>query len=129
MKKATNKAVRSYLRRVSQLMYCAREERRSRLTGLEQSILEAADQLPFDTVDQVTAHFGPPSAMAEALVDSLPLTEELLRQIRWKAKLRIVVACLAVILACALVCLLQWCFFQLPTVIDLTNPPLYKYGS
>ena len=102
MRTPMNRAARTYLRRVSRLMCCSGEEKRTRLQGLRESILEAsAAGQPFETPDQVAAHFGAPEAMAEELLESLPLEEELFRQTRRLALLRTVVACLAVILICS----------------------------
>lgn len=83
MRTPMNRAARTYLRRVSRLMCCSGEEKRTRLQGLRESILEAsAAGQPFETPDQVAAHFGAPEAMAEELLESLPLEEELFRQTR-----------------------------------------------
>ena len=129
MQKTANKAVRAYLSRVSRLMCCSRGERRNRLQGLEQAILETAEQHPFDTSDQVAALFGSPSDMAEELMEGLPLEEELFHQTRRMAQLRIVVACLAVVFVCSLLLLLYWSRFCAPAVIDLTDSTLYSAGS
>ncbi len=72
MRTPMNRAARTYLRRVSRLMCCSGEEKRTRLQGLRESILEAsAAGQPFETPDQVAAHFGAPEAMAEELLESL----------------------------------------------------------
>lgn len=123
-----NKAVRTYLRRVSRLMCCSRGERRDRLQGLEESILEAAEQQPFDTPDQVATLFGSPEDMAEELMESLPLEEELFHKTRQLSRLRIVIACLAVLLACSLALLFYWKFIYVTPVIDLADPSLYSTG-
>ena len=61
MRTPMNRAARTYLRRVSRLMCCSGEEKRTRLQGLRESILEAsAAGQPFETPDQVAAHFGAP---------------------------------------------------------------------
>lgn len=131
MKRETNKAnkaVRAYLRNVSRLMCCSRGERRDRLQGLEASILEAAEQQSFDTPDQVAALFGDPEDMAEELMESLPLEEELFQQTRRLSKLRIAIACLAVLLVCLLVLIVYWKLIYVPPVIDLADPSLYTTG-
>ncbi len=131
MKRKTNKAnkaVRTYLRSVSRLMCCSRGERRDRLQGLESSILEAAEQQSFDTPDQVAALFGDPEDMAEELMESLPLEEELFQQTRRLSKLRIAIACLAVLLVCLLALIVYWKLIYVPPVIDLADPSLYTTG-
>ena len=42
MRTPMNRAARTYLRRVSRLMCCSGEEKRTRLQGLRESILEAS---------------------------------------------------------------------------------------
>ena len=128
MRTPMNRAARTYLRRVSRLMCCSGEEKRSRLQGLRESILEAsAAGQPFETPDQVAAHFGAPEAMAEELLESLPLEEELFRQTRRLALLRTVVACLAVILICSGLAFLFWLTYDSP-VIDLSDLSFYTKG-
>ena len=123
-----NRAARAYLRRVSRLMCCSGEEKRTRLQGLRESILEAAAAgQPFETPDQVAAHFGAPEAMAEELLESLPLEEEFFRQTRRLALLRTVVACLAVILICSGLAFLFWLTYD-SRVIDLSDLSFYTKG-
>ena len=76
----------------------------------------------------MAALFGDPEDMAEELMESLPLEEELFQQTRRLSKLRIAIACLAVLLVCLLVLIVYWKLIYVPPVIDLADPSLYTTG-
>lgn len=66
-----NKVCKEYLRQVGQALHCPRRERKRLLSGLETELAEAFPAESCPAAD-LTAHFGPPEAMAAELQSALP---------------------------------------------------------
>ncbi len=112
--------VHTYIGKVSRLLYCSKEEKQARLQGLEQSLLEAADLQSFASLSDVIAAFGSPEEMAEELSESLPLEDELFQHTRLCSKLRITIACLAVVALFLLIAVLYLVAYYSPPMIYLS---------
>lgn len=89
----------SYLKQVGQKLRCPKAEKARLLAGLEAEIADAFPVLEGLSLADVSARFGPPSAMATELQNALPdeTTERYLKQQRTRIRAGLT-ACVSVVI-------------------------------
>lgn len=95
----------SYLKQVGQKLRCPKAEKARLLAGLEAEIADAFPVLEGLSLADVSARFGPPSAMATELQNALPdeTMERYLKQQRTRMYMAMAAcALIAIILSCYL---------------------------